>query len=299
MWIKLFIDYLRFERGYSPKTIEGYRAALEEFRQYYEKLPGEQTWSKIESDVIRNWMLEKMDSGNSAGTVNFKLCALRSFYKFLLRRKMVSIDPAHNVHGPKMEKKLPSFLRDSEMDSLLDKEENFTPDYKGERDRLILLMLYSTGIRVSELIGLDLRDLDLDTMQLKVTGKRNKQRLIPYGDELGDAIRSYLSAREDFLAQKGIQTEALYLSEANGSRITYQKVRLIVRSYLSLVTTQQKKSPHVLRHTFATSMLNNHADLQSVKELLGHEKLSTTEIYTHTSFDDLKEVYVNSHPRTK
>lgn len=301
MWIKIFIDYLWFEKGYSERTIAGYHAALEEFKQYYENLPGgeELTWSKIDSDVIRNWMMELMDKGNKSGTICFKLSALRSFYKFLLRRKMVAKDPAHSVQGPRLEKKLPSFVKDSDMDRLLDGEGYFSSDYVGERNRLIMLMFYSTGIRAAELIGLNVENVDLDQMQLKVTGKRNKQRIVPYGDEMGDAIRSYLAERTLLVESKEGSDNSFFLSEKTGRRMSYLSVRLVVRHYLSLVTTLQKRSPHVLRHTFATSMLNHHADLQSVKELLGHEKLSTTEIYTHTSFEELKEVYSQSHPRVK
>ena len=165
---------------------------------------------------------------------------------------------------------------------------------------MIMLMLYSTGVRLSELTGLNLADVDLDQMQVKVTGKRNKQRIIPYGDEMGDAIRDYLGMRASFLTEKGKEGErAFFIDIKNANRILPAKVQSLVKRYLSLVTTQRKRSPHVLRHSFATSMLNHHADLQSVKELLGHESLSTTEIYTHTSFEELKEMYKQAHPRAK
>ena len=163
---------------------------------------------------------------------------------------------------------------------------------------MILLTFYSTGIRLSELVGLDDRDVDLDQMQLKVTGKRNKQRIIPYGDEFGDSLRQYLVERDAFAKQFEGST-SLFLDERNGQRMTPAKVRNLVKRYLSMVTTQQRNSPHVLRHTFATAMLNHQADLQSVKELLGHESLSTTEIYTHTTFEQLKEMYNQAHPRAK
>jgi integrase/recombinase XerC len=187
------------------------------------------------------------------------------------------------------------------MNRLLDDEKYFSDDFEGHRDKMIMLMFYSTGVRLSELVGLNLADVDLDQMQVKVTGKRNKQRIIPYGDELGDAIRSYLDLRTSFLKTKGRQEveNAFFVDARKGNRILPGKVQTLVKKYLSLVTTQRKRSPHVLRHSFATSMLNHHADLQSVKELLGHESLSTTEIYTHTSFQELKEMYKHAHPRAK
>ena len=300
MWIKVFADYLRFERNLSEKTIDAYQADLEAFKQFYKNLNSELSWKTIDSDIVRDWEVNMMDNGNSASSVNRRLSALRSFYRFLLRRKMVTADPAHNLQGPKKEKSLPYYIRESEMNRLLDSEEYFSEDFEGQRDRMILLMFYSTGIRLSELTGLNLSHVDLDQMQIKVTGKRNKQRIIPYGDEMGDAIRGYLGLRASFLAEKGkAAEEAFFVDTGNGNRISPAKVQALVKRYLSLVTTQRKRSPHVLRHSFATSMLNHHADLQSVKELLGHESLSTTEIYTHTSFEELKEMYKQAHPRAK
>jgi integrase/recombinase XerC len=301
MWIKVFVDYLRFERNLSEKTIEAYQADLEAFKQFYKNLNSELSWKTVDSDIVRDWEVSMMDNGNSASSVNRRLSALRSFYRFLLRRKMVTVDPVHNLQGPKKEKALPYYIRESEMNKLLDGEGYFTEDFEGQRDKMILLMFYSTGIRLSELTGLNLADVDLDQMQVKVTGKRNKQRIIPYGDEMGDAIRSYLDVRSSFLASMGKAGEELsfFLDARIGNRILPSKVQALVKKYLSLVTTQRKRSPHVLRHSFATSMLNHHADLQSVKELLGHESLSTTEIYTHTSFEELKEMYNQAHPRAK
>jgi integrase/recombinase XerC len=300
MWVKVFVDYLRFERNLSERTVEAYQADLEAFRQFYKNLNSELSWKTVDSDIVRDWEVSMMDNGNSASSVNRRLSALRSFYRFLLRRKMVTVDPVHNLQGPKKEKSLPYYIRESEMNKLLDGEGYFSDDFEGQRDRMIMLMFYSTGIRLSELTGLNLADVDMDQMQVKVTGKRNKQRIIPYGDEMGDAIRSYLGLRASFLDEKRVEGEkAFFVDTRNGNRILPAKVQVLVKRYLSLVTTQRKRSPHVLRHSFATSMLNHHADLQSVKELLGHESLSTTEIYTHTSFEELKEMYKQAHPRAK
>ena len=295
-WIKDFIEYLRYERNYSARTIEEYQSDLKAFKRFYEALDNDLTWENMPVDVVRQWVVEMMDGGNVATSVQRRLSSLRSFYKLLLRRGLVTREPVHNMQGPKAEKKLPAYVRETEMDRLFDGD-FFSPDYIGQRDRMILLTFYTTGIRLSELIGLTDKDVDLDQMQLKVTGKRNKQRIIPYGDEYGDSLRSYLAQRDDFASQHGMQGTNLFLDERRGNSMTPVKVRSIVKKYLSMVTTQQRNSPHVLRHTFATAMLNHNADLQSVKELLGHESLSTTEIYTHTTFEQLKEMYNQAHPR--
>ncbi len=297
-WIKDFIDYLQYERNYSRKTTEVYQADLEAFKQFYEAVDSSLTWEEMPADIIRQWVVEMMDKGNAATSVRRRLSSLRSFYKFLLRRGLVTRDPVHNLPSPKVEKKLPAYIREAEMDRLFDGD-FFSEDYQGFRNRMILLTFYSTGIRLSELVGLAERDVDLDQMQLKVTGKRNKQRIIPYGDEFGDNLRHYLAERSTFAQQKQSADKSLFLDERSGQQMTPQKVRDIVKKYLSMVTTQRRNSPHVLRHTFATAMLNHNADLQSVKELLGHESLSTTEIYTHTTFEQLKEMYNQAHPRAK
>ena len=297
-WIEDFIDYLRYERNYSRKTTEVYQADLEAFKSFYEELDSNLNWAEMPADIIRQWVVEMMDKGNAATSVRRRLSSLRSFYKFLLRRGLVSKDPVHSIPGPKVEKKLPAYVRETEMDRLFDGD-FFGEDYEGCRDRMILLTFYSTGIRLSELVGLKEKDVDLDQMQLKVTGKRNKQRIIPYGDEFGDSLRHYLAERESFAKQFSSTDTSLYLDLKTKQRMAPAKVRKLVKKYLSLVTTQQRNSPHVLRHTFATAMLNHQADLQSVKELLGHESLSTTEIYTHTTFEQLKEMYNQAHPRAK
>ena len=265
MWIRIFIDYLRFERNLSEKTVEAYQTDLKEFEQFYKNLDEELSWQTVDADVIRQWVVAMMDRGNSAGSVGRRLSALRSFYKFLLRRKMVDHDPAHGVVGPKKEKNLPSFLRESEMDRLLDGD-FFSDDFVGARDHLILLMFYSTGIRLSELTGLEMVDVDVDLQQLKVTGKRNKQRVIPFGSEMRLAIEDYVKRRMA-LGERLQVSSSFFVEEKSGLGMKPEKVRVIVRKYLSCVTTQKKRSP------------------------------STTEIYTHTTFEELKEMYNHAHPR--
>ena len=292
MLIDAFLDYLRLERNYSVKTIVSYRTDLLEFEEYFKKVDAELDFTRADADVVRNWMVNLMDDGRTATTVNRKLSSLRSFYRFLLKRKVVSVDPMVKVVGPKKMKPLPSFVREKDMDRLLD-ESLYDEGFEGCRDRVILEMFYATGMRRSELIGLDVADVDLSAKLIKVTGKRNKQRLIPFGDELAEGLLEYIKVRNETLLQG---TDAFFVLK-NGERMYPEAVYRLVRRYLSGVVTLKKRSPHVLRHTFATAMLNGKAELRAVKELLGHESLATTEVYTHTTFEELKKVYEQAHPR--
>lgn len=296
MWIQSFVDYLRYERNLSERTIKGYSAGLEAFERFFKRLDAELCWDNLDEDVIRDWMMAMMEEGNRTGSICCRLSSVRAFYKFLLKRGLVDRNPAHLVVAPKREKNLPIFVREDQMDRLLDGN-YFPEDFVGVRDRLILLAFYSTGMRLSELTGLALDDVDCKQSQVRVTGKRNKQRVIPFGSEMMSSIHSYLAMRHAMLMEKGIVSNWFFVSEKTGGRMPDSKVRQIVQAYLGQVTTLRKKSPHVLRHSFATSMLNHRADLQSVKELLGHERLSTTEIYTHTTFEELKDMYNQAHPR--
>ena len=292
MFIDTFLKYLRFERNYSEKTIVSYRIDLEEFEDYLKKVDAEKNLVTADADLVRSWMVYLMEKGRSVATVNRKLSSLRSFYRFLLRRRVVDLDPMLKVVGPKKQKTLPSFLRVQEMDRLLD-ECSVNEGFEGVRDRLILEMFYATGMRLSELIGLSDADVDLSAKLLKVTGKRNKQRLIPFGEELWMDLLGYIKLRNETLPDRD---DALFVRK-DGKRMYPELVYKIVRRNLSKVATLKKRSPHVLRHTFATVMLNGNAELQAVKELLGHESLATTEIYTHTTFEELKKVYEQAHPR--
>lgn len=292
MWTDSFLDYLRLERGYSLQTVKGYHDDLEAFESFYKESVPELAWDTMEGDVVRNWMVSMMDAGRSAATVNRRLSALRTFYKYLLRRGWVRTDPLRGIKGPKKQKPLPVFLRESEMDRLLDGN-FFGDDFAGKRDRLIIAVFYETGIRLSELTGLNEADVDLNDGVLKVTGKRNKQRIVPFGGNLKNAFRDYLDEKNT----SGIEGREAMFTDNCGVRLKDAKVRDVVRHYLGMVSVLKKRSPHVLRHTFATSMLNHHADLESLKELLGHESVATTEVYTHTTFEELKEMYNHAHPR--
>ena len=234
-----------------------------------------------------------MDKGNSASSVNRRLSALRSFFRFALSRNLVSSDPAHGLTGPKKNKPLPQFVKESEMDELLNGSMWNLSDYKDVCARSIIMSFYETGMRAAELIGLDDAMVDLEACQLKVTGKRNKQRVIPFGQGLRDALSAYMELRDKVVTRL---EPALFVS-AKGRRLTYPQVRVCVSDNLARVSSLKKRSPHVLRHTFATAMLNHGAGLESVKKLLGHQELTTTEIYTHTTFEQLKKVYKSAHPR--
>lgn len=298
MWIQTFVNYLRYERNLSARTIEGYEADLKAFSRYAKELDETLDWTTVDEDVIRDWMMKMAECGNRASSVGRRLSSLRAFYKFLFRRKMVACDPTHLIASPKQEKVLPSFVREDQMDRLLDG--NYFPDsFEGKQDRMMLLTFYSTGVRLSELIGIDVADMDCGLCQLRVTGKRDKQRIIPFGQEMKESVENFLAERRRFLEEKGVSTSAFFVRPKDLRRLTPGQVRAKVNRYLGMVTTLKKKSPHVLRHSFATSMLNHRADLQSVKELLGHERLSTTEIYTHTSFEELKSMYNQAHPRVE
>ena len=292
MMINEFLNYLKFERNRSDLTIKNYGEDLRAFEEFYGNLEGCHSWKSVDSDIIRDWMESMMDKGNNATSINRRLSALRSFYRFALARKLVDKDPVHGVTGPKKGRPLPQFLKENEMDRLLDAG-SWTEGFEDVRDRTIIMTFYETGIRLSELTGLDDSMVDFSNRQLKVTGKRNKQRVIPFGEELLATLRDYMKCRDK---EVNLQSEALFVT-AKGQRVTTSQVREGVKKNLSKVCTLKKRTPHVLRHTFATAMLNNKAGIESVKKLLGHERLSTTEIYTHTTFEQLKREYYSAHPR--
>ena len=293
MLIKAFLEYLLLERNYSERTISSYGADLREFEDYLKKTDAELDFTKVHADHVRGWIANLMDNGKAATYVNRKLSSLRSFYRFLLRRKEVTVNPMVKIVGPKKKKPLPSFVREKDMDRLLD-ELSFGEGFEGCRDRIILELFYATGMRLSELIGLNDVDVDFSARLIKVTGKRNKQRLIPFGDELAEDLLIYIKVRNETLPKK--ETDAFFVCKS-GKRMYPMQVYRLVKRNLSKVVTLKKRSPHVLRHTFATAMLNDNAELKAVQELLGHESLATTEVYTHATFEELKKVYEQAHPR--
>ena len=293
MWLTdSFLDYLQYERNYSEETIKSYREDLRQFEEFAREEIGDSALSEVKAELVREWIVSLMDKGYTSTSINRKLSSLRSFYKFLLRKGEVAVNPLQKITGPKNKKPLPAFLRESDMDRLLD-EVDFGEGFKGCRDHMIIEMFYATGVRLSELIGLDNKDVDFSSSLIKVTGKRNKQRLIPFGEELKIAMTEYVDVRNEAVP---VRTDAFFVRE-NGERLSRSIVENLVKRNLSKVVTLKKRSPHVLRHTFATTMLNHDAELGAIKELLGHESLATTEVYTHTTFEELKKVYNLAHPR--
>lgn len=287
-----FLDYLRFERNYSEATVVSYGIDLTQFEDFIKSVDEELTVEEVDSDLIRQWEILLMEKGYTSTSVNRKLSTLRSFYRFLLIRGKVEKDPVRKVTGPKNKKPLPSFLKEEEMNRLID-ETDFGQGFIGCRDKMIIEMFYATGMRRSELIGLNDVDVDFPASLIKVTGKRNKQRLIPFADELRQSMEEYIKVRNGEVSDR---CEAFFVNK-NGKRLYDNEVYNLVKRNLSKVVTLKKRSPHVLRHTFATTMLNNEAGLESVKELLGHSSLSATEVYTHATFEELKKVYKQAHPR--
>ena len=287
-----FLDYLSSELNRSQQTVESYRDDLKHFEKFAKDLSDSFSWEAVDSDMVRDWMESMMDKGNSAATVSRRLSALKTFYRFALARRYVESDPVYSIKGPKKEKPLPQFVKESEMDELLDRQA-WGDDYNNVRARTIIILFYETGMRLSELVNLDDKDVNFVTSEIKITGKGNKQRIVPFGDELKNTLLEFRRLRD---ASVEVKTPALVVSD-KGTRMSPSKVQNIVRSNLSRVCSLKKKSPHVLRHSFATAMLNHHVGIENLKKLLGHASISTTEIYTHTTFEQLKRVYNEAHPR--
>lgn len=290
--IKDFLEYMKLELNRSDLTIKSYADDLASFESFFQEAYQGLTWETVDTDVIRSWMEQMVDKGNSAATVARRLSALKSFYRYALSRELIDVDPVYAVQTPKQTRRLPQFLKEQEMDSLLEMLGQ-EKDFYGVRAYLIVSMFYETGIRLAELVGVDDESIDWNGLKVKVLGKGNKARVIPFGKELKDVLEKYITVRNQNVSRK---TKALFVAE-NGSRLDRRTVQDIVKGCLAKVSTLKKKSPHVLRHTFATAMLNNGADIESLKRLLGHSRISTTEIYTHTTFEQLKRVYTEAHPR--
>ncbi len=295
MIVEDFLRYMLAEREASPRTVKTYQDALKDYEAYLKKVDNDMNLEDADSDIIRSWVEDMMDSGHKATYTCKKLSAVKSLYRFALRQGIMKKDPAHGVSGPKKEKVLPTFLKETEVDKLFDQLEWDMDDIRDVRARTLLLLLYSTGIRRAEVVALRDRDVNLLTHEMKVTGKRRKQRIVPLGSEISAELERYTKLRDEEIPATDT-TEALFRND-RGKQMTGDNVYAIVHKYLSLVTTQKKRSPHVLRHTFATAMLNHEAKLGGVQKLLGHESLDTTQIYTHVTFEELKRSYSKAHPR--
>lgn len=295
--IESFVHYILSVRGLSKRTAEVYNAALRNLSAYCADIDTELAWETLDADVVRGWLAAQMGRGVQARTIGPLLAAVRSFYRYLLREGVVTVDPVHKLSPPKCPKTLPQFLKKKEVEALLN-DVQYPDTYEGARDRAIMVMLCTTGIRAAEILGMSVGDFSLDECQLKVTGKRNKQRIIPFGLRLKEALTAYLPHREHFLARQETPVTALFLNK-RGRPMRYNELRKVVRTILGSVTSLKKRSPHVLRHTFATTMLDNGGDLEAIQQLLGHESVATTEIYTHTSFAELREQYAKAHPHAR
>jgi integrase/recombinase XerC len=292
-----FLSYLRYEKGCSDHTTEAYRRDLLQFKAYFKGDRVEDDTlldpCTIEPEQIRKWTMTLLECKVMPSSVRRKLTALRSYFRFLVKQGTLEKNPVRFVLGPKMGKKLPYFVKEKELAQLLDGD-GFEDDFEGMRNRLLVELLYETGIRRTELITLRQADVDFSGMQLKVTGKRNKQRLIPFAVRLKEMMLEYVSLRK-----KTAGTEnACFFVRKDGTPLSPSIVYRIVKQTLKAIPMLAKRSPHVLRHSFATSMLNNGAELNAVKELLGHSSLASTSIYTHVTFEELKKVYY-AHPRAK
>ncbi|MEQ8472922.1 MAG: tyrosine-type recombinase/integrase [Marinoscillum sp.] len=289
--IDSFLKYLRYEKRYSEHTLTAYRRDLEQFQVFLSETFEIQDSIEAKHPHLRSWVVELMDSGITPNSINRKIATLKSYYKFLLGRELISANPTGRLKPLKGEKRLPSFVRENEMVTLLDQVE-FPDDFLGARDRLILELLYATGIRLAELIGLKDSDVNAYQGSIKVLGKRNKERLIPTSDFIVKLIRNYQAKRDTEFGMC-----AYLLVTDKGEKLYPMMVYRTVKKYLEQVTTISKKSPHVLRHTFATHLLNKGADLNAVKDLLGHTSLAATQVYTHNSMEKLKSVFDQAHPK--
>ncbi len=289
-----FLDYFKSEKNCSEQTIRSYGHDLKEFEEFFKSLDDTLTWTTVDETVIREWIIYLLDGRKMKhSSVNRKLSTLRSFYHYLVKRQAIGENPTMRVTGPKREKVLPAFVRTKEMDELIAMLDTDTT-YEGRLNRAIIITLYLTGIRQAELLSLTDNDIDFGSKQIKVTGKRDKQRIIPFGPELETCIRDYLDAR---YTEFGQGFDHLFINP-KGRPLNPRQLWGIVNEKLTAVTTTYKRSPHVLRHTFATAMLNNGADLVSIQKLLGHTNLNTTQVYTHVSFEELKKTYQSAHPRS-
>ena len=288
-----FIQYIKFEKRFSPHTVMAYESDLDQFFRYALETYETELPADVNHSMVRSWIVSLMENKITPKSITRKVTALKSFYKFLLRNGDITTNPMQKVQAPKISKRLPVYVEEQNM-KILFSEVDFGEGFMGVRDRMLMELFYATGMRLSELVNLTERDFDLGNCQVKVLGKRNKERLIPFADPLKALVIQYLGEKRKQTFSE--QSERFFVGK-DGQPISPKKPYTIVNKYLKQATTISKKSPHVLRHTFATHMLNNGADLNSVKELLGHANLSATQVYTHNTIEKLKKVYKQAHPR--
>ncbi len=291
--IQPFLNYIQFEKRYSQHTIISYQTDLLSFLDYLQVTYGGIDLNDLSHIYIRSWLASLKDAGMSAKTINRKISTLRSFFKYAIKMGLLDKTPMIKISAPKNEKRLPHFISENDISTLLN-HVDFGDDWKGKTDRLIIFLFYNTGIRLSELINLKVDGIDFSNNTIKVLGKGNKERVIPISAELIKEIKYYLEAKAK-LSHK-MQPPELFINEKN-KKLASRTVYTSIEKWLSLVSTIEKRSPHVMRHTFATHLMNNGADLNAVKELLGHSSLASTQVYTHNTIDKLKKVYKQAHPK--
>lgn len=292
---EVFVKYLQYEKRFSAHTITAYQHDLEQFTTYIQDTQCLTSMTEVRHSHIRSWVVQLLQEGLTPRSIRRKLSTLKTYFRFLLKQGAITQNPMLKVATPKIGKRLPQYLQANEMNQLLDQIE-WGSDYTAQRDRLMLALLYHTGMRRAELIGLQVTDVDFYGRTLRVLGKGNKERLLPFGNELAQLLRLYLDLRQ---ATFPTQTSNQLLLTEKGLPLYPKRVYNIVKHYLSMVSTIEQRSPHVLRHTFATHLSDNGADLNAIKELLGHANLAATQIYTHHSIEKLRQVYQNAHPKAK
>jgi integrase/recombinase XerC len=289
--IEFFLKYIQIEKRSSQHTLTAYSIDIKQFTDYLAKEYDFKYPQLADFQMIRSWIVSMSEAKVENRSINRKIATLRTFYKFLLRKKVIEKDPMFKVSALKTKKSIPSFVRETELDTLLD-EVQFSEDFSGVRDKLVLELLYGTGMRLSEMISLKERDVDAYNRILMVLGKRNKQRVIPINEQLLLLIQQY----QEFKASENLVNEYLIVTD-KGEQSYPVMIQRLTKKYLSLVTTLTKKSPHILRHSYATHLLNNGADLNAIKDLLGHASLSATQVYTHNSMEKIKKIYEQAHPK--
>lgn len=294
-----YIDYLRFEKRYSAHTILAYHTDLDDFTKFLFLQYSITDLLQADHNLIRSWLISLIDRKISPRSVNRKLSTLKSFYRYCQTQDLIKNSPMLKVVAPRTSKQLPVFLTRDNLEDLLKKVE-FTSDYEGCRDKMIITLFYATGIRRTELVQILISDLDLDNGTLKVLGKRNKERIVPLGENVINMLKEYLDYRGKFLTENNYDFQnnkyPLFVT-SKGLPVYPRLVHSIVHKYLSLIASNSKLSPHVLRHTFATHMLDDGADLNAIKEILGHSSLAATQVYTHNTIEKLKTIYKQAHPR--
>jgi integrase/recombinase XerC len=289
-----FINYLEFEKKSSPHTVLAYQKDLEQFHEFVLTAFEREDISQTDHSEIRAWVIDLVENGLSTTSVNRKIATLRSYFKFLLRSRVISKDPTYKLKSLKNPKKLPEFLQENTISSVLE-ESVYEPNFEGQRDRMVMEFLYLTGVRLSELIGLKWGDINLQESVVKVLGKRKKERIIPLTNGLSRNIILYKKVFEERFLK--VAQSDYFIVTNHGKQSYSMMINRVVRHYLDLFAQTSKRSPHVLRHTFATHLLNKGADLNAVKDLLGHANLAATQVYTHNSLEKLKAVFEQAHPK--